>query len=112
MLLPVSLQAAGSRRWPDRVHLTGVHGGIAGDLSYRPSPGMSQVRAIDGIGPSMDCQVFLLWRIRERYDFARDTAAIASGLQRTSGAIPAPLLVIPKTTAMRRPETSACRCCV
>jgi RND superfamily putative drug exporter len=39
-------------------------------------------------GLSMDYEVFLLSRIRERYDVTGDnTAAVASGLQRTGGLI-------------------------
>src|SRR5258706_15854089 len=38
-------------------------------------------------GLSMDYEVFLLSRIRERYDLTGDTTeAVASGLQRTGGA--------------------------
>jgi len=46
-------------------------------------------------GLSMDYQVFLLSRIRERYDIIRDnTAAIASGLQRTGGVITSAALLL------------------
>jgi RND superfamily putative drug exporter len=39
-------------------------------------------------GLSMDYEVFLLSRVRERYDLTGDnTAAVASGLQRTGGLI-------------------------
>ena len=41
-------------------------------------------------GLSMDYEVFLLSRIREHYDLSGDnTAAIATGLQRTGGVSPA-----------------------
>jgi RND superfamily putative drug exporter len=46
-------------------------------------------------GLSMDYEVFLLSRIRERYDVTGDnTAAIASGLQRTGGVITSAALLL------------------
>jgi uncharacterized membrane protein YdfJ with MMPL/SSD domain len=46
-------------------------------------------------GLSMDYQVFLLSRIRERYDITGDnTTAIASGLQRTGGVITSAALLL------------------
>ena len=46
-------------------------------------------------GLSMDYQVFLLSRIRERYDATGDnTAAVASGLQRTGGVITSAALLL------------------
>lgn len=46
-------------------------------------------------GVSMDYEVFLLSRIRERYDLAGDnTAAVASGLQRTGGVITSAALLL------------------
>ena len=47
------------------------------------------------VGLSMDYEVFLLSRIRERYDLTGDnTAAIASGLQRTGGVITSAALLL------------------
>ena len=51
-------------------------------------------------GLSMDYEVFLLSRIRERYDQTGDnTASVASGLQRTGGLITslARVLLVPAT---------------
>ena len=46
-------------------------------------------------GLSMDYEVFLLSRIRERYDRTGDnTAAVASGLQRTGGVITSAALLL------------------
>ena len=46
-------------------------------------------------GLSMDYEVFLLSRIRERYDLTGDnTAAVASGLQRTGGVITSAALLL------------------
>src|SRR6185312_10579161 len=65
---------------------------LSGLLRFTPTgsidPAMPILMLAVIFGLSMDYEVFLLSRIRERYDQAGDTtAAVASGLQRTGGLI-------------------------
>ena len=67
-------------------------GHLSGLLRFTPTgsidPTMPILMAAIIFGLSMDYEVFLLSRIRERYDQTGDnTAAVASGLQRTGGVI-------------------------
>jgi uncharacterized membrane protein YdfJ with MMPL/SSD domain len=67
-------------------------GHLSGLLRFTPTgtidPAMPILLLAIVFGLSMDYEVFLLSRIRERYDVTGDnTAAIASGLQRTGGLI-------------------------
>ena len=67
-------------------------GHLSGLLGFTPngtiSPTIPVLMFAIMFGLSMDYQVFLLSRIRERYDITGDnTAAIATGLQRTGGVI-------------------------
>jgi trehalose monomycolate/heme transporter len=67
-------------------------GHLAGLLRFTPTgsidPSMPILLLAIVFGLSMDYEVFLLSRIRERYDATGDnTAAVASGLQRTGGLI-------------------------
>jgi RND superfamily putative drug exporter len=67
-------------------------GHLSGLLRFTPTgtidPSMPILMLAIIFGLSMDYEVFLLSRIRERYDVTRDnTAAVASGLQRTGGLI-------------------------
>jgi uncharacterized membrane protein YdfJ with MMPL/SSD domain len=67
-------------------------GHLAGLLRFTPSgtidPTMPVLMFAIMFGLSMDYEVFLLSRIRERYDITGDNAlAVASGLQRTGGLI-------------------------
>jgi RND superfamily putative drug exporter len=67
-------------------------GHLSGLLRFTPDgtidPTMPILMLAIIFGLSMDYEVFLLSRIRERYDVTGDnTAAIASGLQRTGGVI-------------------------
>ncbi len=67
-------------------------GHLSGLLDFTPTgtidPAMPILLLAIVFGLSMDYEVFLLSRIRERYDVTGDnTAAIASGLQRTGGLI-------------------------
>jgi trehalose monomycolate/heme transporter len=67
-------------------------GHLAGLLRFTPTgsldPTMPILMAAIIFGLSMDYEVFLLSRIRERYDQTGDnTAAVAAGLQRTGGLI-------------------------
>ncbi|HTT52476.1 MAG TPA: MMPL family transporter [Streptosporangiaceae bacterium] len=67
-------------------------GHLSGLLQFTPTgsidPAMPILLLAIVFGLSMDYEVFLLSRIRERYDVTGDnTAAIASGLQRTGGLI-------------------------
>jgi RND superfamily putative drug exporter len=67
-------------------------GHLSGLLHFTPSgtidPTMPILMFAIMFGLSMDYEVFLLSRIRERYDITGDTsAAVASGLQRTGGLI-------------------------
>jgi trehalose monomycolate/heme transporter len=67
-------------------------GHLSGPLRFTPTgsidPTMPILMLAIIFGLSMDYEVFLLSRIRERYDQTGDnTAAVASGLQRTGGVI-------------------------
>ena len=67
-------------------------GHLSGLLRFTPTgtidPSMPILMLAIIFGLSMDYEVFLLSRIRERYDVTADnTAAVASGLQRTGGLI-------------------------
>ncbi len=67
-------------------------GHLSGLLRFTPTgtidPSMPILMLAIIFGLSMDYEVFLLSRIRERYDVTGDnTAAVASGLQRTGGLI-------------------------
>jgi len=67
-------------------------GHLSGLLRFTPTgtidPAMPILLLAIVFGLSMDYEVFLLSRIRERYDVTGDnTAAVASGLQRTGGLI-------------------------
>jgi trehalose monomycolate/heme transporter len=67
-------------------------GHLSGLLQFTPTgtidPAMPILLFAIMFGLSMDYEVFLLSRIRERYDLTGDnTAAVASGLQRTGGLI-------------------------
>jgi trehalose monomycolate/heme transporter len=67
-------------------------GHLSGLLQFTPNgtiePTMPILMFAIMFGLSMDYEVFLLSRIRERYDVTGDnTAAVASGLQRTGGVI-------------------------
>jgi trehalose monomycolate/heme transporter len=74
-------------------------GHLSGLLGFTPngtiSPTIPVLMFAIMFGLSMDYQVFLLSRIRERYDITGDnTAAIASGLQRTGGVITSAALLL------------------
>ena len=74
-------------------------GHLSGLLGFTPNGTISPVIPIlmfaIMFGLSMDYEVFLLSRIRERYDITGDnTAAIASGLQRTGGVITSAALLL------------------
>jgi RND superfamily putative drug exporter len=74
-------------------------GHLSGLLGFTPNGTISPVIPIlmfaIMFGLSMDYEVFLLSRIRERYDVTGDnTAAIASGLQRTGGVITSAALLL------------------
>jgi trehalose monomycolate/heme transporter len=74
-------------------------GHLSGLLGFTPngtiSPTIPILMFAIMFGLSMDYQVFLLSRIRERYDIIHDnTAAIASGLQRTGGVITSAALLL------------------
>ena len=67
-------------------------GHLSGLLNFTPTgtidPTMPILMFAIMFGLSMDYEVFLLSRIRERYDITGDnTAAVAGGLQRTGGLI-------------------------
>jgi len=67
-------------------------GHLSGPLGFTPTgtidPTMPILLLAIVFGLSMDYEVFLLSRIRERYDQTGDnTAAVAGGLQRTGGVI-------------------------
>jgi RND superfamily putative drug exporter len=67
-------------------------GHLSGLLRFAPTgtidPSMPILMLAIIFGLSMDYEVFLLSRVRERYDVTGDnTAAVASGLQRTGGLI-------------------------
>ena len=74
-------------------------GHLSGLLGFTPngtiSPTIPVLMFAIMFGLSMDYQVFLISRIRERYDITHDnTAAIASGLQRTGGVITSAALLL------------------
>jgi uncharacterized membrane protein YdfJ with MMPL/SSD domain len=74
-------------------------GHLSGLLGFTPngtiSPTIPILMFAIMFGLSMDYEVFLLSRIRERYDIAGDnTTAIASGLQRTGGVITSAALLL------------------
>jgi RND superfamily putative drug exporter len=73
-------------------HLSGLLGFTATG-TIDPSMPILMLAIIFGL--SMDYEVFLLSRIRERYDLTGDnTAAVASGLQRTGGVITSAALLL------------------
>jgi trehalose monomycolate/heme transporter len=73
-------------------HLSGLLGFTANGTI---SPTIPVLMFAIMFGLSMDYEVFLLSRIRERYDLTGDnTAAIASGLQRTGGVITSAALLL------------------
>jgi RND superfamily putative drug exporter len=74
-------------------------GHLSGLLHFTPTgtidPTMPILMLAIIFGLSMDYEVFLLSRIRERYDLTGDnTAAVASGLQRTGGVITSAALLL------------------
>jgi len=74
-------------------------GHLSGLLGFTPTgtldPAMPILMLAIIFGLSMDYEVFLLSRIRERYDLTGDnTAAVASGLQRTGGVITSAALLL------------------
>jgi trehalose monomycolate/heme transporter len=74
-------------------------GHLSGLLQFTPTgtidPTMPILMLAVIFGLSMDYEVFLLSRIRERYDMSRDnTEAVASGLQRTGGVITSAALLL------------------
>jgi uncharacterized membrane protein YdfJ with MMPL/SSD domain len=74
-------------------------GHLAGLLGFTPTgtidPTMPILMLAIIFGLSMDYEVFLLSRIRERYDLTGDnTAAVAGGLQRTGGVITSAALLL------------------
>jgi trehalose monomycolate/heme transporter len=74
-------------------------GHLSGLLGFTPngtiSPTIPVLMFAIMFGLSMDYEVFLLSRIRERYDLTGDnTAAVASGLQRTGGVITSAALLL------------------
>jgi RND superfamily putative drug exporter len=74
-------------------------GHLSGLLGFTPNGTISPTTPIlifaIMFGLSMDYEVFLISRIRERYDATGDnTAAIASGLQRTGGVITSAALLL------------------
>ncbi len=74
-------------------------GHLSGLLGFTPTgtidPSMPILMLAIIFGLSMDYEVFLLSRIRERYDLTGDnTAAVASGLQRTGGVITSAALLL------------------
>jgi RND superfamily putative drug exporter len=74
-------------------------GHLSGLLGFTPngtiSPTIPVLMFAIMFGLSMDYEVFLLSRIRERYDVTGDnTGAIASGLQRTGGVITSAALLL------------------
>ena len=74
-------------------------GHLSGLLGFTPngtiSPTIPVLMFAIMFGLSMDYQVFLLSRIRESYDITHDnTAAIASGVQRTGGVITSAALLL------------------
>jgi trehalose monomycolate/heme transporter len=76
-----------------------AEGHLSGLLQFEPTgtldPTMPILMLAIIFGLSMDYEVFLLSRIRERYDMTGDTPeAIASGLQRTGGVITSAALLL------------------
>jgi uncharacterized membrane protein YdfJ with MMPL/SSD domain len=76
-----------------------AEGHLSGLLQFEPTgtidPTMPILMLAIIFGLSMDYEVFLLSRIRERYDVTGDTPeAIASGLQRTGGVITSAALLL------------------
>ena len=74
-------------------------GHLSGLLNFTPTgtidPTMPILMLAIIFGLSMDYEVFLLSRIRERYDITGDnTAAVAGGLQRTGGLITSAALLL------------------
>jgi RND superfamily putative drug exporter len=74
-------------------------GHLSGLLGFTPNGTISPISPVlifaIMFGLSMDYEVFLLSRIRERYDLTGDnTAAIAGGLQRTGGVITSAALLL------------------
>jgi trehalose monomycolate/heme transporter len=73
-------------------------GHLSGLLNFTPGsidPAMPILMLAIVFGLSMDYEVFLLSRIRERYDVTSDnTAAVADGLQRTGGIITSAALLL------------------
>ena len=74
-------------------------GHLSGLLQFAPTgtldPTMPILMLAIIFGLSMDYEVFLLSRIRERYDVTGDNAeAVASGLQRTGGVITSAALLL------------------
>jgi len=73
-------------------------GHLSGLLNFTPGsidPAMPILILAIVFGLSMDYEVFLLSRIRERYDLTSDnTAAVADGLQRTGGIITSAALLL------------------
>jgi uncharacterized membrane protein YdfJ with MMPL/SSD domain len=74
-------------------------GHLSGLLGFTPTgtidPTMPILMLAIIFGLSMDYEVFLLSRIRERYDLTGDnTASVASGLQRTGGVITSAALLL------------------
>src|SRR5712691_5518132 len=74
-------------------------GHLSGLLGFTPAgtidPTMPILMLAIVFGLSMDYEVFLLSRVRERYDVTADnTAAVASGLQRTGGIITSAALLL------------------
>src|SRR6266516_2938809 len=74
-------------------------GHLSGLLRFTPTgtidPTMPILMLAIIFGLSMDYEVFLLSRVRERYDVTADnTAAVASGLQRTGGIITSAALLL------------------
>jgi uncharacterized membrane protein YdfJ with MMPL/SSD domain len=75
------------------------YGHLSGLLGFTPTgtidPTMPILMLAIIFGLSMDYEVFLLSRIRERYDVTGDnTAAVAGGLQRTGGVITSAALLL------------------
>jgi uncharacterized membrane protein YdfJ with MMPL/SSD domain len=74
-------------------------GHLSGLLGFTPNGTISPISPVlifaIMFGLSMDYEVFLISRIRERYDITGDsTSAIASGLQRTGGVITSAALLL------------------
>jgi RND superfamily putative drug exporter len=91
-------------------------GHLSGLLRFTPTgtidPSMPILMLAIVFGLSMDYEVFLLSRIRERYDITGDnTAAVADGVARTGGIITsAALLLIIVVGRSPRPASSSSSC--